>query len=38
LLVQDQVIDVSSEYLQLLNEVFPLLRDERYGPGREENF
>ncbi len=37
LLVQDQVIDVGSKDLQLLNEVFPLLRPERYGTGREED-
>jgi hypothetical protein len=37
LLVQDQVIDVGSKDLQLLNEVFPLLRAERYGTGREED-
>jgi hypothetical protein len=28
LLMQDQVIDVGSKDLQLLDEVFPLLRDE----------
>jgi hypothetical protein len=37
LLVQDQVIDVGSKDLQLLNEVFPLLRAERYGTRREED-
>ncbi len=37
LLVQDQIIDVGSKDLQLLNEVFPLLRAERYGTGREED-
>ena len=37
LLVRDQVFDVGSKDLQLLNEVFPLLRDERYVTGREED-
>jgi hypothetical protein len=37
LLVQDQVIDVGSKDLPLLNEIFPLLRAERYGTGREED-
>ncbi len=38
LLVHDQIIDVGSKDLQLLNEVFPLLRDERYVTEREEDF
>ncbi len=37
LLVRDQVFDVGFKDLQLLNEVFPLLRDERYVTGREED-
>ncbi len=38
LLVYDQGLDVGPEGLQLLNEVFPLLRDERYVTGQEEEF
>jgi hypothetical protein len=38
LLVYDQGLDVGHENLQLLNEVFPLLRDEGYVTWREEDF
>jgi hypothetical protein len=38
LLVHDEGLDVGHEDVQLLDEVFPLLRDERYVVGREEDF